>query len=100
MIRRLRECSNVYFLAGGAVEVHDFKADPSGFDDCIGECGDGHVVDFTNGSFDVERAVCLDVHGKKVPELVGVRLHPGTGQELAWSDMGSELNTIFAHTLK
>jgi hypothetical protein len=73
----------VDFFARGTVQIPDLEAEASRLDQCIGEGGNTDVVSFTLGGFNVVCTVRLDVpHGDKVPEVVCVRLHPGTSKKL------------------
>lgn len=87
VVRRLGEEAAVDFFTGGAVKIPDLEAEACRLDKGVGEGGDADVVGFTLRGLDVVCAVCLDIaHGNKVAKVIGVRLHPGTGQELRVSD--------------
>jgi hypothetical protein len=71
----------VDLFTGGAVQIPDLETEASGLDKGLGEGSNANVVGLTLGGLDVVSAVCLDItHGDKVPEVVGMRLHPGTSK--------------------
>jgi hypothetical protein len=71
----------VDLFSGGAVQIPDLETEASGLDKGLSKGGDTDVVSLALGGFDVVSAVCLDIsHGDKVSEVVGMRLHPGTGK--------------------
>jgi len=79
----------VDLLAGRAVQVPDLEAEAGGLDEGLGEGGDADVVGLALRGLDVVGAVGLDVaHGHEVAEVVGVRLHPGAGEQLDVGDDG------------
>lgn len=87
VVRRLGEEAAVDLFTGRAVKIPNLETEASRLDKGIGEGGDADVVGFALRGLDVVRAVCLDIaHGNKVPKVIGMRLHPGTGQELRASD--------------
>jgi hypothetical protein len=73
----------VDLLSGGAVQIPHLQAETGGLDEGVGEGVDADVVSLALGGLDVVAAVRLDIaHRDEVTELVGMRLHPGAGQEL------------------
>jgi hypothetical protein len=71
----------VDLFSGGAVQIPDLEAEAGGLDKGLCKGSDADVVSLALSRLDVVAAVSLDVsHGHKVPEVVGVRLHPGARQ--------------------
>jgi hypothetical protein len=71
----------VDLFTGGAVQIPDLETEASGLDEGLGESSNADVVGLTLRGLDVVSAVCLDIaHGDKVPEVVGMCLHPGAGK--------------------
>jgi hypothetical protein len=73
----------VDLFASRAVQIPDLEAKASRLDQGFGKGGNADVVGFALGGFNVVCTICLDIpHGNKVPEVVCVRLHPGTSKKL------------------
>ena len=73
----------VDLFARRTVKIPNLETKARGLDQGLGEGGDADVVGFTLRGLDVVAAVRLDVaHGDEVPEVVCMRLHPGTGEKL------------------
>lgn len=83
MVGRFRVEAAVDFLARRAVEIPDFEAKASRFDQGFSKSSNADVVGFALGRLDVIAAVPFDVaHGNKMPVVIRVCLNPSTSQEL------------------
>jgi hypothetical protein len=86
VVCRLCVDAAVDLVGGGEIEIPDLQTKAGRLNEGFGEGVDADVVGFTRHGLNVVCAVGLDVaHGHKVPEVIGVRLHPGTGKQLRGS---------------